>query len=55
MIVNRDVVDPGDELPCHESNILDTRVRERGRLEIWYLESNDTNSFQYSTLGESDV
>lgn len=45
-IVQIEIVENGDELPCHKSNIIHTEeisatssVARRNRLRIWYIET----------------
>jgi hypothetical protein len=38
--IKRENVRPGDELPCHEENILHTQHDSDGfRLKVWYVEN----------------
>ncbi len=31
------IVEPGDNMPCHESRIINTKERMTGKLKIWYF------------------
>ena len=47
--IKRENVRPGDELPCHEENILHTQHDSDGfRLKIWYVENKTEQLNTYS-------